>query len=196
MPNYDAIAAADYVIEGYVEAADELRRHRETGSETAIRRAASALCRSLTRLEDDGRFWDDIGRAETHTRRTGPDVVEDLDGLLTLERDVLLEAGVPRPAIEEILHEFVRSLERFDQWPDQFAVEHLRESVGTAARAACMEATFRTLPRPTGRLRRAARAAAGGVIVVADAIAAPVGLQELSIVIGGDVIIRSVRSRD
>jgi hypothetical protein len=62
LSSYEAIASADYVIDGYVEADDELRRHAETGSQEALRRAAAALCRALTLLDTDDRFWDEMGR--------------------------------------------------------------------------------------------------------------------------------------
>jgi hypothetical protein len=185
MAETDGIASAGYLIDGYVEAHDELAEHLRTESPVALQRAAAALCHVLTRLGTDDRFWDDFARVE----RAGPEpeAMDNLDALLGVERGILIEAGVPEAAAEQIIREAASALNDYADWPDRFGAERVRDAMKAAARAACIEASFYRRPIRAIPLGRAVRAGAGGVIVVANGLAAPPGIRELSVVIGGRV---------
>jgi hypothetical protein len=84
------------------------------------------------------------------------------------------------------------AVESYRGWPDEFAASRMRKAVGNAADVACLEAGRRS-HQSQSLLKKPLRAAAGGVIVVANAAVAshvPVpGFQELSITLGGHTML-------
>jgi hypothetical protein len=186
-PEEQGIAAADYILEDYVEAHDQLRRQERTGSEVAVRRAAAALCRALVRLGDDEAFWRSMAQIRSSVAAEATSrVLDDLDSLIGLEREVLEKAGVPADAAASVVQEVAREIEHFESWPDEWSV---REAVGVAGRSACARAALIHPGRPR-TLRRASGVGAGAVVIVANGIAAPPGVKELSVFVGGRMILR------
>jgi len=189
-PEEQGIAAADYILEDYVEAHDQLRRHERTGSEVAVRRAAAALCRALVRLGDDEAFWRSMAQIRSSVAADATSrVLDDLDSLIGLEREVLEKAGVPADAAASVVQEVAREIEDFESWPDEWSVARMREAVGVAGRSACARAALIHPGRPR-TLRRASGVGAGAVVIVANGIAAPPGVKELSVFVGGRMILR------
>jgi hypothetical protein len=194
-PQDQGLAGAEYILEDYVEAHEQLQRHERTGSEVAVRRAAAALCRALVRLEDDEPFWRSMGEVRTSAAAAAAGrTVDDLDSLLGLERQVLEKAGVPAEVAASVVQDVARELDHFQLWPDEWSVERMRETVRVAGREACLRAAFRQ-PEQRSRLRKATGVGAGAVVIVANGIAAPPGVKEVSVFVGGRMILRFASSR-
>lgn len=188
--------AADYLVEGYVEADEQLRRHEHTGSETALRHAAAALCKAFAQLEDDDAFWETLKsiRSSVASEVARP-ALDDVDALIGLERKVLSKAGVPEVTAASIVQAVAREIEMVDHWPDEWSVNRMRETVGSAGRAACVRASMVHPGKPSA-LRRAIGVGAGAVVIATNGIAAPPGAREISVFVGGRMILRFARGPD
>jgi hypothetical protein len=188
---YEGIAAAEYILTGYAEADDHMREYERTRAASAIRRAAAALCHALVALEHDEAFWRSLAdvRGSMAERMSAQSVLHDLDALLGMEREVLERAGMSPEAAAAIEQDVARELERYGRWPDPWSVDRVRESVGSAGRSACIRASFISQESPRA-VRKARDVIAGAVVIVANGIAAPPGIKELSVFVGGRMILR------
>lgn len=170
MPDLPHVAAADYLIEGYVEADDARKAYERSGRSSDLLRAAGALCRALSRLEGDEGFWADISDIGTGEElSTVREALGDLDSLLDQERRLLAEAGLSDGLTDELL-EAIREIAEYMEWPDEGAAADLRDAVGSARRGICAQASFRRERQTWNeRLRKGLAVAGGGVVMVVDA---------------------------
>jgi hypothetical protein len=185
------VAAADYLIDGYVEADDARKRYEQSGRASDLLAAAGALCRTLSRLEGDDGFWADISQIRSEEDMPAVrDALSNLDVVLDQERQLLREAGLSKEAAEELL-EAIREVAEFLDWPDEVAADRLRDAVARARRGICLQASYRRERRRWNDLfTKGMAVAGGGAVMVVDAtahIAIPV-VPVFSIYAGGKMI--------
>lgn len=136
----DGFRDSDYLIKYYLESAQALWAYDHDDNVKALRKAASLICKALTRLSGDKSFWDELAALRgpvTQNERAIRQALDELDLFLTQERQVLREYDIPEGVIKKILSDLNVSLKTFRGNPDAQLLNQLRQDVPEAAETMC-----------------------------------------------------------
>ncbi|HUM06979.1 MAG TPA: hypothetical protein VLT90_16045 [Terriglobales bacterium] len=132
------------LAEAYAKADDYLERYWETDGpdrEGLLNEGAQILCKSLSEIASDEKFWRALDEAaawvesEGRFEREVAPVLRDLDTLMSLERKVLRERGLSQRKVERLLTEVLTgaSLSK----PNPGILRRLRKPLMSASKAIC-----------------------------------------------------------
>jgi len=151
----EALAAREYVVEGYLEASELYARFRLNGKRQDLKAAAQALCDTLERLKEDHSFFDALQAAVESAEETP---VADIDAFLDQHFQILTALGLASAEAERLLDDFRYALDRVRQGADWRDMGQLLRRLEDLAKVTCEAArnvgSFRRRARATARLVR------------------------------------------
>jgi len=165
-------------------AADDLHREFEqTGKPSKLVEAAAVLCLGLTHLEGSDDFWTAMRRlpsVPSSQRQSVWGAMDDLETLINTEVEILrVRDGAESGKLRDLLWGAGTRAREFRRWPDEAAVERIRDVVSRSRRLACQRASVAPGAVREGwwnALRKPVTVTVGAGVIGANALAAIHGL--------------------
>jgi hypothetical protein len=193
MPAYERLAASEYVIGSYAQAAELWQQFEDFGKDAQLRRVAVLLCETLGRLGGDEEFW---GATFETIRETGDEaaavneVLADLREFRGIEEGILVNSGVPPAQASRLASELITAIRVAKELPSGDTVLALRARVEALGAGICevAAADHAEPPRWRRRLAKGMRVLGGAAAIVVDGVTAP-ALPITLLSVGGGVLV-------
>ncbi|HXQ89551.1 MAG TPA: hypothetical protein VN733_07920 [Solirubrobacterales bacterium] len=140
MSGYESLRASDYLIEGYLSAAELGSRYERDGKTTDLLHAAEILCGTFGKLREDQEFWAAlIDAADTAAKDQAAvrEVLSDLLSFRQMEEEILLGLGFPPDEVVRVTSDLISAVRLTHELPRGASIENLRARVADVGERIC-----------------------------------------------------------